>query len=543
KCNRNIDKITLNIYHDDYNYQNTKVYENTDGFTHEQENFKCIGQNEICNYEATLNAIFTYGSSFEDYAKLKQYIDARKITSNSQTYLYSPTSYSHMGIYLLENSDKEITQYLKYKQNNDGSWGTKNSKYDKILDTSWAIQGLEELNSDSENLEDGKKWIYYNEPSFGWGSTEKNALAYLAIKENLNPYLQISTPNKIVDTTSFKIKNPTIYNIKNLRVEFDEELNKHLSYDQYLDNIVGEDEVNLEVNVNEDFFGRKAGFMYLKGYDEKNKELELVKMPVIISSKQPFEINFDKNYSISEDFGNLDIPIWNTSSSEFNFECEYVNPFTKEKEKTNITHTTQKITINNPESASGSQNINFVCGAEENSFEIEGILNIEKIEPTFESESEKLEIIDTNDFYVTITNIGEEKQIITIELQGELSNFLQPVENQKIIAKGDTREIYFRITSPEAIEMMTNKTAYAILKSDSGYSKKIEITNSIMPMSAGDRTNGFWMWFGIGIFTLFAILFIIRRYRHIQLEKEYEREHSLNQNEEEIVLDENFNME
>lgn len=508
-CNQSVDEISLSIYNLQGKISETKTYENTNTFNYNLAEFACLGENNACDFSNNLNSLITYSSNIEDSNKIETYLNTYKINSNGQSYIDTTnTRYENTGKYLYYKSDINLLEYLKFKQNNDGSWGD-NSRYDMIIQTSWAVLGIQKIESSSEYVKDGKKWIYYNEPITGWGSIEKNTLAYLAIKEQIKPYLKINVENEIKDTNLFVIENPTIYNLKDIKVKFSEDINKHLSYTQNIGEMKGQDQLIFNVTVNNNFFGKQTGEMIISGIDGKNTELTLIKMPITISGKTPFTIK-NKPYFISEDSKNLELEIINNIET-FSGNCSYLNIFNNENIEISISHLTKNIIIENPDLKIGKYSISFKCNIENAEFIFPVILEINSSIKSFEINESVVVITNIDDFKITLTNTLDEKQIFSFKIIGDDLGLIEPTETEKIIASKDVREIYFKITNPNLLEALGNSSKGEILiTSENGYIKKIPITVNFVQEKEKSKIS--WVYIIIITFTILMIIVMILRY-------------------------------
>lgn len=508
-CNESVDLISLSIYNLQGNIYKTTDYENVNTLTYDLDKFACLGESNTCDFTNNLNSLITYSTNIEDSPDVEKYLNSYVETTNEQSYINTGNSkYEDTGKYLYYKSNPEIINYLKFKQNNDGSWGD-NSRYDKITQTAWSVLGIQKIESSSEYVKDGKKWIYYNEPTTGWGSVEKNTLAYLAIKEQIKPYLKINTKNSIKDNTEFVIENPTIYELKDIKIEFSEDINKYLSYNENIGNLEGENFLVFNVSVDDTFFGKLTGEMTITGIDGKNSKLTLIKIPINIEGPMPFSIN-EKPYMVSEDFKNIELEIINNIES-FNANCNYKNPFNEKNEETNLTELSKSITVLNDDMKTGDFEINMNCKVGETDFNFPLKVNVQKSETNFKIEEEKAIITDITDFKITLTSTSEEKQTITIEIIGDYKNLIEPTETEKIIAANDVREIYFKITNPTLLEALGNNSKSEILiKSQNGYAKKIPI--EVNMSSVKKENKSYLLYIVIGIILIFVIVILVLRY-------------------------------
>lgn len=522
-CNNTLDEVTLSIYNLQEKISKTVDYENITEINYDLDKFACLAESNSCDFTNNINSLITYSSNIEDSSLIESYLDSYLETSDDQSYIDSGNSvYEDTGKYLYYKSNPEIVNYLKFKQNNDGSWGD-NSRYDKITQTAWSVLGIQKIESSSEYVTDGKKWIYYNEPTTGWGSIEKNTLAYLAIKEQIKPYLKINIENSIKENENFIIENPTIYELKDVKVEFSENIKKYLSYNENLGNLEGENYLTFNVTVDDIFFGKLTGEMTITGIDGKNSKLTLIKIPINIEGPMPFSIN-EKSYMVSDDFKNIEIEIINNIET-FTANCSYINPFNGKSQNSELTQLSNHLIIENEELKTGEFEVTLTCKVQDTSFNFPLKLNVQKSEKNFEITENEAKIIDETDFKVTLTSTSTEKQTISIEITGDYENLIEPTEKEKIIAANDVREIYFTITNPVLLQALSNTSKGEILiKSENGYVKKIPIEVNITQVQ--EEEKAIWPYIVIGVILILFIIILILRYLRSKENEEQESNNS-----------------
>ena len=522
-CNETITEITFELKNVNNNTQLTKEYTLTTGFTYEIEDFSCVGTGTTCNYDSTIDALNAYGDDINDYTLLEAYIENLIIEEpDGETYIATNDKNEDIGKYLYYEENEGLMDYLKFSQNNDGSWGSSSSKYDKIEDTSWSIIGLQKVEPASEYVLDGKKWIYFNEPETGWGDVEKNSLAYLAIKEQIKPHIKISTTNTISKWKHFDVENPTINVIRDVTVTVSKEIQPYVSYKSSLGDLEGEEKTAFNITVNDNFYGRVTGEVIVTGIDGKNKKIELAKFTINLEGPIPITLTGGK-YVISEDEPIIKLNI-KKNIPTFSLLCSYKNPFTKLDEKQTITQTSKTFNIDNNKLKAGEFKTDINCKYDDNEFTQSISMDVSVANKTFEITTKQYNLTNYEDFSLTLKSTSKKKQLVTFDFDGDYRGILKASETEKLVAAGDERELFFVIENPTFLEILGNATQGNILIiSDTGYTKKIPIVYSIgaEPIKKGFPT---WIKWVIGIFILIIIFFGINIYRYKQYLKE-EEEH------------------
>lgn len=511
-CSSNFDSATFILYGLNNTIRKSEVYTNTDSFVYNIENFACIGNSNICDFSSSVSTLITYPNSLSNYNLIQNYLDSNFVIQDTEKYLNLPDEYENSGKYLYFIQDANLLDHLKYKQNNDGSWGT-SSKYDRIIQTSWDVLGLQKSNSNSEYVKDGKKWIYYNEPESGWGSIEKNSLAYLAIKEQIKPYLKINIISQIKDEYKFEIENPTIYKLKNIKVVFSKQINDYLSYTQDLGDLEGEGKINFTVKLKNNFFGKLTGNIKISGVDGKNNLIEFVNAPINIQGPLPFEI-IPKNHSVSADNLNVVLDL-KYILDNFSSKCSLINPFNQVKQDIDLNKDVITISLLDTDLKTGNFQTSLDCIYNSNKFSVPIDFNVSVSEKSFSLNDYEKSITDFQDFSIYLTSLVNDKQIVSIKILGDLNGVVKPTEADKIIAGNDNREIFFSVVNDTLLSNLSSTLNSEILiTSDTGYSKKIPLYVQLEPIKSENSSH--WILYTILSFLVFSfIIFLIRRYRQL----------------------------
>lgn len=499
----------------------------------------CIGLDNDCKLENSINALNTFSSNVvDDSNKLENFVDSFiNKGENSENFVYQEDKILDTGKYLFYKNNEDLVDFLKFNQNNDGSWGDDKTITNKVLQTSWATIGLQNAISSAEHIEDAKKWIYYNEPINGWSSIEKNTIAYIAIKEKLKPYLSMSIKNEIENITNFKIENPTIYNLKDIKVVLSNEINEYVSYTQDLGDLIGKESLEFNITLIKEIEGSKSGTFKITGVNGQNKEIELINIPINIKGTNPFDI-ITKNYSMSEKEKIIKIDKVN-NFDVFSYDCTYNNPFNNEKIDLTINNGTSKIEVSNINQDTGDYYFDISCKNKETSFIIPINISITKPNVTISVTPENLIIENYNDFYIQVKNIGDKVETISMDIQGDYSGVIEPSEKAKVLAVNETRDIYFTITDPELLNQLSaGGKSEIILTTSSQFEKEIPISVFITKDNQEKGMSLFWyIGFAFVIFLIIG-LFILRRMRMLQNQNDNEFHDA--DHEEEILLDDDF---
>jgi hypothetical protein len=507
RCNESVEKITLREYTYVGTLKDSNEYVGSVGFTTNIEPFSCIGSSNSCDFSATIDTLIGYGGGIEDSSLLNNYISSLIITGEDGTRnLDTSNPYEDTGKYLYYKNDNELTDTLKFSQNNLGSWGT-SSIYNDIKKTAWSVIGLQRVNAGSEYVKDGEKWIYYNEPDTGWGDIEKNTLAYMSIKEQIKPYLKINSVNEIEKVTKFTIENPTIHHLKDIKVIMSKELIDYVSYTENLGDLEGKTKINFDITVDSDFYSQLTGKLKITGVNGKNDRITLLEIPINLVGPTPISI-ISGNYSMTEEVPSVNIRFIKNVPS-FDIDCDYKNPFDGGDEKVILSAADNEIQINNFVLKQGNFNLELVCTYDKITFTTLGNITVDLAKTTFFIDN-IITLTSLEDFAVRVNDTSSAIQTLTFEITGTYNGLIVPAETSKLLAVDDNRDLFFKIVNPVLLAALGNSSSgNLIIKSTTGYKKSVPI---IFDLSLKvDNGMAWWVWLlsflGLGFLGLIAFRF------------------------------------
>ncbi len=533
-CNETIDEIYLELKGIDGKSIYSDVIKNSKNFVYTIDKFACIERNGICSYEANLNALLLYGKNLKNYDLIKKYIDSSIMQKDLNSNLIkSDKDYFEIGKYLYFEKNDDLKNYLKFNQNNDGSWGLSSSNNLKIQDTVWSILGLEKSKEIDEYINDAKKWIYYSEPFNSWGNIEANSLAYLAINDQIKAYLRISNFNVIENFENIELENPSTYNLKGITIDFTDNLKNHISFKENLGDLDINKKINFNISLNDFFYGIKSGHMIINSLNNENKLEEIIRIPLTIKGPNPISIKEKQNVSINIEDNKILIP-FEKNLNTFNLTCSFVNSLTNNEEKINLNEKLTYIEINNNLIESTLFKLDLNCNMDKISFKFPIELNISIASKSFEIDKDLIKISSYDDFSIKLTNIYSSRQIISFEIEGDLSDLIIINEKEKIIAKDDIRDIYFSINKNIPIENYLNSSqSYLLIKSENSYLTRVPIEISDFETNSNDS---YMIWYiALGIF-FFLLLFIVI-IRFLRANREEDSQSNGAEYEEELFFD------
>lgn len=498
--------------------------------------YSCISSNNNCDFETTLFANNILESNSENKNEIENFLKSYIKEDSDELIFVDETNkeIEFSGKYLYYFQNEEIEDSLKFVQNNDGSWGDK-SNTEKILETSWASLGLSQRDDKSEYLEDARKWVYFNEPSTGWGSIEKNTLAYLTIEEQIKPYLKISTINTLEDSIILTIENPTIFSIKNIEITFGNSLNEKLAFKQTIEELNQGEQEEINITLLGGVSGLESGELIITGFNNK-KEIEFITIPISLSAPFPFSLESNEVKVIEGDIFTK-LPITSPLESFSNI-CTITNPFENRNEQSTITQDTEFIQLSNLLQKTGEFTITFTCESESGkTFEKEETFSLTLIPKTFTVETENINMYNVEEeFSLSITNSADDKQTVDILVTGDYIEYINATEASKILAFNETREVYFSLMNKEKLLNRSTPLTGSILLSSGDYQKEISIY--VTPEEPTQENSLPWIWIIVGIIIIGLSLVVVRRYNQMNLEQENQNQGF--EGEDELFLDEDI---
>ncbi|MCA9487175.1 MAG: hypothetical protein H6500_00800 [Candidatus Woesearchaeota archaeon] len=524
ECNASIDSIDFKLENLEGNVQVEETYDDVSSFTYTLEEFACIGRGSTCDYDDTIQSMTIYSSALDDASLFDSYLTSMFDVDGEQIRVDAGDDIRDTGKYLYYKNDEDLANFLKFEQNNDGSWGSGTSTQ-RIEKTAWAILGLQEYSSSSEYVGDGKKWIYFNEPTGGWGSLKNNALAYLAIKEQIKPYLIIDTFMDVGSEREITLQNPTIHNLKKVQFEVSESVRPFVSYVQDLGDLDGESSVTMNLSVNDNVYGTVTGDLLVKGYDGKNQPLELLRMPFNIMGEAPFSF-LTSVVKIIPEVPSVRLRTSSPLSSSAEISCSYVNPFTGAQEQVVLSGNESTVLLDNPQALGGSFNMSFVCEYNANRFTVDHSFEVISIPESFSVsglEGGIYALSSWENFSLPVVSEAQEAQTLTFSIEGSMDGNIFPSEETKILAADDTRDVFFGVDgSPEFLLALGNETnvGYLVISSSTGYEKKIPVVLAFDSVPVAKSGLSFWVWFLIILFCAGLIALFVVRYIRLQKEQE-----------------------
>ncbi len=295
-------------------------------------------------------------------------------------------SINESALYTFLDHDEDVISWLRYKQNNNGSWGN-GSTYDDIIPTGYALLGLlaSGFNRTNEVIEDAEKWVNQQEVTFSlnltspytaWNSTEKNALAFTVLKNNARPVIKFNPRLIIVDKEDMEIEiyNPTTFPLDDISFKFSDNLKDIMDIEPQ-DKIAPYSYVKLALHKKVAETGNIYGYLLVYNYDK-----EIGKTPVMIANFPKIEIkSADDNILV---FGTSTTAKFNIIKTGHNFDCtlKWDDSDISSNEDFTINSNTLSVdlTFSSAERVEKTYKGEFTCTASDSTFNIPVALKISR---------------------------------------------------------------------------------------------------------------------------------------------------------------------
>jgi len=205
------------------------------------------------------------------------------------------------AMYVFLTGDEDVTSWLRYKQNNEGSWGNRTNMAN-VIPTGLSLLGLlaTGFNRTDEVIEDAEKWVNEKELEFtlnitedyvAWNSTEMNAHAFIVLKNNARPILKSDPAIVLIDkeVTDVEIYNPTTFDLNEISFEFSDNLKDILQIEDE-DFIPAYSYVRQAITKVGVETGDVYGYLSVYDYDD-----ELGRIPVMITDFPDIKISYTQD--------------------------------------------------------------------------------------------------------------------------------------------------------------------------------------------------------------------------------------------------------
>ncbi len=254
-----------------------------------------------CSLSATLFAAMTNISEAHRELALGYLAGQLRRERSGQMYIGPEKNVTLAAVYAYITGNRNVTAWLRYRQNNDGSWGEGNAS-DLVEPTGFGILGLLEsgFSRTDEPVEDAEEWINQQELRFSynlttdyvaWNDTEKNALAFIVLKNNARPAVKSNPMVVYVDQEKVEVEiyNPTTFELADVKLEFSDNLDDMLEIEQ--ENRIGAySYIRQSITKKKREQGNVYGYLYVRNNNE-----EIGKIPVMITNFPQIEISAAKD--------------------------------------------------------------------------------------------------------------------------------------------------------------------------------------------------------------------------------------------------------
>lgn len=517
ECDNNVNEILFKIEEPNRDDINFSVM-NSDSFEYQRERVLCYGRNN-CDILSTLYMMNTYKEDLIFYNQLIEYIETyRTRIDSTREFIFSRTDTTHSSLYLnIIGEDDKIENFIKFSQNNDGSWGDDRREDRRLVETAISQYALSRISNSLDYTEDSKEWIYFNEPSNGWGNIERDALAFMSIKDYLKPFLIIQDFPLVVSSDStyeISIQNPSTFDIFNVRVEVEQQIRDYISFNRDIGTIRSKESLTGNFTSKNNILSDKKGYITITGIAQgSGQREEFIKLPIIIRAAQFISIEQNEAFfSPLNPLINIEIL---SSQPQITLNCEVSNSFNSNRQNIVLDKPINSIMIQNRELKTGEIEIQLVCRLNENVIEINKNIQIKEIEPTFSVElngPEPIQIDDFNDLNIIIRGLGNNEQNVEVVFKDLFLGLVEVNEPTFSLLPNDRRFVRFDSTHTlEVLENLGGMSGIIEIRSDTGYIKEIEFVynhNLEIPILS-------YILIGIGIF--FILLFSLVIYRIVEM--------------------------
>lgn len=410
-----------------------------------------------CDLETTVYALMTNISEDRKEAGMEYVESKRKQGQGGEEFLEDTSKIKENAIYSYVQGNKDpednatkLSSFLRFRQNNEGSWGSGNFE-DKIDSTAYSILGLmkNEFSRNSDVIKDAEGWVneieiglYENQTQDyeGWGSTENNAYAFTVLKNNARPVLNFDPKILLLDERekSIDIYNPTTFPLKNISYEFSEEIENKVSIVREREEIPAYSYKRLKLEREDMDADNIFGYLTIK-----NDNIPIAKMPIMIVEHPSIEFNPEENIDVFGTSSRLKFEI-NKTPHEFNCSLSWEDENISSKDEFKITEDELRLDLSFEEAKrlETTYHGKFKCEAHGEKLIDEFSFDASRY-PTFPFKAKPDDILinETRQTKnITISNRLDESIDINIEFQRQSEQFELSSTEMKIYA-GEEKDV------------------------------------------------------------------------------------------------------
>lgn len=520
-CDDVIDNINISVV-DDFGEDFSTELSSEREYNFMRNELFCYGDSNSCELTPTLYSLLTYEKDLSYYNELIKFIDIYKeeISSNQQ-YIEDRDDTLKSSLYFSLMEDENVANHIKFRQNNDGSWGGESRNDRRIYETYTSVRSLLESDNAKEYIEDGEEWMYFNEPVNGWGNVERNSQAYLTIERFIRPFLVFEDYHQVINSSkTFTLKNPSIFEIQDVKIEVDEDLEKYISYTKDLQDILPDESVEFDVTAEGIIPVDQKIMMKVTGVANGERE-EFIEVPIIISSNESIII-LTNSVEFSQANTNLIVEVEN-KIPDSKVSCDYTNSLNSQSGVLNLNNENSNkistLSIENENLKIGNLKLNLECEYDGNIISLSKNITINEKTPTFEvldNFSDRVLIEDFNDFEISILSTFNENQDISVSFIGPFQGVVSLENELSTLRPRDRRILSFtHVEDEELLDTLTNSTGTIEIVSSLGYSKNINFEFRNNPQSPS-----FLVYIIAGVVFLVIVIGGLIIYRFIEMKKD-----------------------
>lgn len=516
ECTDIVDTMNITITDPDLGDVN-EIIEGEDSFTFiRSSDALCFGRNN-CDLLSTLKAVVLFEDRLEYYDGLNRFIQSYKFNrSTNQQFIRSSSDTTFSSMYLHLDDIDEIGNFVKFRQNNDGSWGSGRDD-GRIFETYWATRGLSFIDNSQDYIRDAENWMYFNEPPRGWGNIERNTLAYLVIERYIRPFIVLENYNQILtqDSTEMTVRNPSMFRISNLEVEVDSNIESFVSFTRNLRSLDPSRSIDFNMSTRGNVLTDQKGMMRITGIVNGQRQ-EFVSVPILVQANENIKIRSEL-VQFNRASSNLEVEI-ESLIPELEISCRGTNSFNDQGRDITLSRDVQTLVFRNDDFQTGDMNVNLRCQFEGDRIEISKTIQVEEQEPTFrvdyETNSEFI-IEDFDNTQITIISNSNDEQEMRIEFDDLFLGIVDISSESFLLRPNDRRVIRFDSNgNDDFLQSLSNSTDRIRIISSSGYVEEIHFTYVHNP-----QTNILQIiYIIVGVLGLLLVALIVIRF--IQMRKE-----------------------
>ncbi len=273
---------------------------------------------EECDIRVTEYALLTELEEGRREAGEEYLVSENKRSDIAGAYIGEMANISDAALFLFSTQYDwdNVTRWLRFKQNNNGSWGRGTLKF-QVGETSNAVISLLDvaLNRTDEPIEDAEAWVTNVENDLSENDTLQLAQAFYVLKNNARPFIKTVPQVVFMNQKELELEvyNPSPFDLDALSFEFSDDLADKMSIETK-DQMSSYTYRKLTLSQTKEESETTYGYLSVFNYDD-----EVARIPIVLVHYASINITPPKEVTIFGTKGTINFAV---AKSADTFSCD-----------------------------------------------------------------------------------------------------------------------------------------------------------------------------------------------------------------------------